>query len=118
MAPGVVCAHGEVLMKKVLMGLAVLPFLTGVAAAGQPLTNQQMDRVTAGFFSVVIVDAQGLVGESGIVTTTTAALSQVIQAARATAGETSSVLMKSIAAGQASTNTSTFTPIPISTSGG
>jgi ribulose-5-phosphate 4-epimerase/fuculose-1-phosphate aldolase len=48
-------------MKKVLMGLAVLPFLTGVAAAGQPLTNQQMDQVTAGFVSIVIVDAQEFV---------------------------------------------------------
>jgi hypothetical protein len=38
-------------MKKLLTGLAALPFLTGIALAGQPmqLSNQQMDNVTAGF---------------------------------------------------------------------
>ena len=37
-------------MKKVLIGLAVLPFLTGVALAAQPipLSDAQMDKVTAG----------------------------------------------------------------------
>jgi hypothetical protein len=38
-------------MKKLLIGLAVLPFLAGVSLAGQPqaLTDQQMDKVAAGF---------------------------------------------------------------------
>ena len=38
-------------MKKLLIGLAVLPFLAGVSLAGQPqaLTDQQMDKVSAGF---------------------------------------------------------------------
>ena len=38
-------------MKKFVLGLAVLPFLAGVSVAGQPqpLTDQQMDRVAAGF---------------------------------------------------------------------
>lgn len=35
-------------MKKTLMGVAILPFLAGVALAGQPLTDKQMDKVTAG----------------------------------------------------------------------
>ncbi|MGH7116620.1 MAG: hypothetical protein ACREE9_19250 [Stellaceae bacterium] len=35
-------------MRKLLFGLAVLPFLAGVAAAAQPLTDAQMDKVTAG----------------------------------------------------------------------
>jgi hypothetical protein len=36
-------------MKKLLLGLAILPFVAGAAfAAGQPLTDQQMDKVTAG----------------------------------------------------------------------
>jgi hypothetical protein len=35
-------------MKKTLMGLAILPFLAGTALAGQPLTDKQMDKVTAG----------------------------------------------------------------------
>ena len=52
-------------MKKVLMGLTALPFLAGVAAAGQQLTDQQLDRVTAGFTATSIADAEGIVGESG-----------------------------------------------------
>ena len=100
-------------MKKVLMGMAALPFLAGAAAAGQPLTNQQMDRVTAGFTSVAIADAEGLVGESGIVLTTTATLSEVAPYATATLGEAHSTLIKSIAAAQSSTVTSTYTPLPI-----
>jgi hypothetical protein len=38
-------------MKKLLLGLAVLPFLAGMALAKgpTPLNDQQMDKVTAGF---------------------------------------------------------------------
>jgi hypothetical protein len=38
-------------MKKLLIGLAVLPFLAGVSLAAQPvpLSDTQMDAVTAGF---------------------------------------------------------------------
>lgn len=36
-------------MKRFALGLAVLPLLAGVAVAGQPLTDKQMDAVTAGF---------------------------------------------------------------------
>jgi hypothetical protein len=38
-------------MKKLLLGLAVLPFLAGASVAGQPqpLSDQQMDKVAAGF---------------------------------------------------------------------
>jgi hypothetical protein len=100
-------------MKKVLMGLAALPLLAGVATAGQPLTDQQMDRVTAGFTAVATADAQGLVGESGIVLTTTATLAQVLGFATATLGETSSTLYKSVAAAQSSTVTSSFSPSSI-----
>jgi hypothetical protein len=41
-------------MKRLLVGLAALPFLTTVALAGQPtqLSDAQMDRVTAGNFVV------------------------------------------------------------------
>lgn len=45
-------------MKSVLYGLAALPFLAGVAAAGQPmqLSDKQMDNVTAGFhFNIIEV---------------------------------------------------------------
>lgn len=38
-------------MKSVLYGLAALPFLVGIALAGQPaqLSDTQMDKVTAGW---------------------------------------------------------------------
>ena len=38
-------------MKKLLSGLAALPFLASIALAGQPvpLTDAQMDKVSAGF---------------------------------------------------------------------
>ena len=38
-------------MKKLLVGLAAVPFFACVAMAGQPvsLSNAQMDKVTAGF---------------------------------------------------------------------
>jgi hypothetical protein len=35
-------------MKNLLLGLAILPFAAGVALAAQPLTDKQMDKVTAG----------------------------------------------------------------------
>lgn len=100
-------------MKKALMGLAVLPFLAGIAVAGEPLSNQQMDRITAGFTAISIADAEGLVGESGIVLVTTAGLSQVLPIARATFGETSSTLIKSLSAAQSSSVTTTVPVIPI-----
>jgi len=39
------------MMKRFLYGLAALPFLAGVSLAAQPvpLTDTQMDKVTAGF---------------------------------------------------------------------
>jgi len=36
-------------MWKILPVLGVVPLITGAAMAAQPLTNQQMDGVTAGF---------------------------------------------------------------------
>jgi hypothetical protein len=35
-------------MNKSLMGLVILPFLAGTAMAAQPLTDKQMDKVSAG----------------------------------------------------------------------
>lgn len=51
-------------MKKSLVGLAVLPFLAGVSLAAQPvpLSDKQMDVVTAGFdFLEVEVQNTGVV---------------------------------------------------------
>jgi len=35
-------------MNKTVMGLAILPFMAGAALAAQPLTDKQLDKVTAG----------------------------------------------------------------------
>lgn len=52
-------------MKRLVIGLAALPFLSGISLAAQPLSDQQMDTVTAGFqfsveeqtnFSTVLID--------------------------------------------------------------
>src|SRR5690242_10299934 len=83
-------------MKKALMGLAVLPLFAGVAVAAQPLTDRQMDKVAGGFFGQGLAEAEGIVGESGIVVTTTATLGQVFNVATATMGEATSRLWKSI----------------------
>lgn len=102
-------------MQKLLMAMAAVPFLAVAAHAGQPqpLNDRQMDKVTAGFTAISIADAEGMVGESGIVLTTTASLSQVLPIARATMGEATSTLYKSVAAAQSSTVTSTYNPASI-----
>jgi hypothetical protein len=43
-------------MKKLLLGLAALPFIASVAMAGQPtrLSDNQMDKVTAGNLVIVL----------------------------------------------------------------
>lgn len=103
-------------MRKVLIGLAVLPFLTAVAGAAEPLTNQQMDHVTAGFSALSVADAEGLVGSGSLVLTTTASLSQVSPFASATLNETSFTVNKSLSAAQSSTVTSTLPTIALALS--
>ena len=100
-------------MRKVLIGLVALPFMAGVAMAGERLSEKQLDGVTAGFTSISIADAEGLVGESGAVLTTTAGLSLVVPFATASAGEISSTLFKSLSASQSSTVTTTYNPLAI-----
>ena len=47
-------------MKKLILGLAAVPLLAGTALAAQPLSDQQMDAVTAGFSAFSTADAQAL----------------------------------------------------------
>ena len=77
------------------------------------MSTQQRDQFTAGSNAISIADAEGLVGESGIVLTTTATLAQVFPYATATSGETKSSLYKSLAAAQSATVTSTYSPAAI-----
>jgi len=100
-------------MKKLLIALAALPFMAGVAAAGQPLTDKQMDKVTAGYFAWSWADAQGLAGESGFVVTATASLSEVAPYARRSFFEATSTLYKAVSAAQSATFTTTYDPSPV-----
>jgi len=102
-------------MKKLILALAMIPLTAGVAVAGQPLTDKQMDKVTAGFSALSYADAQGLEGESGIVTTYTATLSKVAPYARLTnpAFEQGSTLYIAVSAAQSTTLVTTYTPSPI-----
>jgi len=49
-------------MRKLLIGLAALPFLAGLAMAGQPkpLTDTQMDKVTAGQLGLIEIECNGI----------------------------------------------------------
>ncbi|MBV8094108.1 MAG: hypothetical protein JOY71_07575 [Acetobacteraceae bacterium] len=100
---------------KWLLGLAALPFLAGVASAAQPLNDAQMDKVTAGFTSLSLADAESL---GQIVASQTATLSQVAYTGyTATLGETTLSLYKSLAASQSAstaTNTIPHVSLPIS----
>jgi len=48
-------------MNKLLIGLATVPLMSSVAFAGQPLSEAQMDAVTAGFsaFSTSLAESFG-----------------------------------------------------------
>jgi hypothetical protein len=61
-------------MNKLLIGLATVPLMSSVAFAGQPLTDKQMDAVTAGFsaFSTSLAEPFG-----GVTAAATANLAEV-----------------------------------------
>lgn len=105
-------------MNKVLLGLAALPLLSSVALAAQPLTDAQMDGVTAGFNALSTADAQAL---GKIVATQAATVSLVAVVTTpagapvtATFGETTLTLIKSVtAAASVSTATNALPTAPI-----
>ena len=83
-------------MKRLIFGLAALPFMAGLASAGQPLTNAQMDAVTAGFSSTALADASAI---GSIVTTSGLTMNSVHQMLQTMTNLTvvkSSVLSQSI----------------------
>jgi hypothetical protein len=101
-------------MNKLLAGVAALPFLATAAYAAQPLSDNQMDRVTAGFsaFATAGSEAQGAVIEGH-----TATLAEVANFATVLCCTVSSVpldettltIIKSISA---ATSTSSATNLP------
>jgi hypothetical protein len=93
-------------MNKVLLGLAALPFLAGAASAAQPLTDGQMDTVTAGFDALSTAESQAL-GKIVATQTSTVSLVAVVTGTAsdgthvpvtATFGETTLTLYKSVSA--------------------
>ena len=118
-------------MNKFLLGLAALPFMAGAASAAQPLSDGQMDTVTAGFAAAATADAQALgkivaastatVSQVAVVTTTTGTGSAAaVVPLTATFGETTLTLIKSLSAAQAASsasNTLPTTALPISPNG-
>lgn len=110
-------------MNKVLLGLAVLPFMAGAASAGQPLSDTQMERVTAGHtaFASSLATALG----SSVVTQTldaavvariATALSPGVGGSVGTPGETTISLFESAAEGiSTSAAAGPGTPIPLPT---
>jgi hypothetical protein len=113
-------------MNKLLLGLAALPFMAGAASATQPLSDAQMDTVTAGFGAASTADAQALgkivssltatVSQVAVVTTTTGDPA-VTTPVTATLGETTLTLIKALSAAASSstaTNTLPTTPLPLS----
>jgi len=61
-------------MNKLLIGLATVPLMSSVAFAAQPLTDNQMDKVSAGFtaFSTSLAESYG-----GVTAAATANLAEV-----------------------------------------
>src|SRR5437764_12095662 len=108
-------------MNKFVLGLAAVPLLAGAASAGQPLTDKQMDSVTAGFSAFSTADAQAL---GKIVATLSATVSTVDVVTTstgvpvtATFGETTLTLIKSLSGAQSASsasNTLPTLPLPIS----
>ena len=93
-------------MKKLLFGLAALPFMAGVASAGQLLTNAQMDAVTAGFSATSLADAASL---GPVTSAASATISSVQQIMKTTLGETTMTVVRSNAQ-SASASTSVALP--------
>lgn len=115
MVPGCSVKNGkEECMKKFLLTLAVAPLMTGTAWAAQPLSDSQMDGITAGFSAFSTADAQALgkivatlsatVAQVNVVTTSTGA------PVTATFGETTLTLIKSISGAQSASSASNSLP--------
>jgi len=81
------------MMMKWLFGLAALPFLAGVALAAQPLSEAQMDKVTAGFDLTSVADAQAL---GPLAFTATATTDLVEAVASVSSGEVTIRLFKGL----------------------
>ena len=119
MVPGCSVNGEEECMRKFLLALAATPLLAGTAWAAQPLSDNQMDGVTAGFSAFSTADAQALGKIVAALTATVASVDVVTTSTGApvtvTFGETTLTLFKSVsAASSASTATNN---LPTASSG-
>jgi hypothetical protein len=96
-------------MKKFLVGLAALPFVAGVASAGQLLTNAQMDAVTAGFSATSLADAASL---GPVTSAASGTRTSVLEILKTTLGEATMTAVRSNAH---SSSTSTAVALPAAT---
>ena len=101
-------------MRKFLLALGVAPLMAGTAMAAQPLTDNQMDGVTAGFAAFSTADSQALGKIVASVTSTVAQASVVTDGSGdpviATYGSTTLTLFKSISGAQSASSATNSLP--------
>jgi len=101
-------------MNKFVLGLAAVPLLAGAASAAQPLSDKQMDAVTAGFAAFSTADAQALgkivVTLSATVTSVDVVTTSTGAPITATFGETTLTLIKSISGAQSASSATNTLP--------
>jgi hypothetical protein len=101
-------------MNKFVLGLAAVPLLAGAASVAQPLSDRQMDAVTAGFSAFSTADAQALGKIVATLSATVASVDVVTSSAgapvTATFGETTLTLIKSVSGAQSASSASNTLP--------
>jgi hypothetical protein len=101
-------------MNKFVLGLAAVPLLAGAASAAQPLSDRQMDAVTAGFSAFSTADAQALGKIVATLSATVASVDVVTTSdgapVTATFGETTLTLIKSVSGAQSASSASNTLP--------
>jgi len=104
----------EECMRKLLLALGMAPLMAGTAMAAQPLTDNQMDGVTAGFAAFSTADSQALGKIVASVTATVAQVSAVTNSTgeplMATFGSTTLTLFKSISGAQSASSATNSLP--------
>jgi hypothetical protein len=100
-------------MNKLLIGLATVPLMSSVASAGQPLSDKQMDVVTAGFSAFSTGLAESFGGVTAAATTNLAEVSALRNATGALVTVTfSEVTLNQIKSVSAASSASTASNLP------
>ena len=100
-------------MNKLLIGLATVPLMSSVAFAGQPLSDKQMDTVTAGFMAFSTSLAESFGGVTAAATANLAEVSALRNSSGALVTVTfSEVTLNQIKSVSAAASTSTASNLP------